>query len=1172
MEEEKCAVDLIASVANLYNDYSQLAYQDAQKVLNSQLKRVRFNFQSLMKIPPSDRVVRRKLSICSALTRDQIEFNFLKWKDGSDLRLNDTIHFKRIKSIISQILDNSTKSQLTIMISHKLLELIQLYEKRSPEAESSFLKLLEKSLMYEYQFNRTISLERDERDPRIKPLKFETDDFVLLEIYNRKLVTEVLNLPTDIEEGVLQEEIRRAASECLELFSARADICYFYSTRISKELDALFTEFLQLFSSNKFEDLQHFVESFSTKHPVLPELVLLFNYQKENPQLFNNTAPLSNSPIVQSEESVNLIIALLTNISASFKYYELYDRDIEEPGLPKLNEFYYEFKFPEIFKWYLKLLFEDDIELQNDPYFSLVCYEVLKYRDSEITPDCWDFQLHNLCKIMFGMQSDIPSIKFTVYHKLAVFMYTKSQAVKRKYLLIWSVATESQQEQLAHLQLYQKVLKRRILSRWVKKFILMRSLDIQASRYKETFNRNLIFNKWHGGYQDIRELDTLANKVILSRYLTSWHKLSSRTDLEDAISSFLLKQKSKYFRHIVSLFERRKVLDLKADKFVMAKTVKKLSQRGVKFQKLELKYQIFVKSNYWKVWKRSLDILSTKSIVQAKNDTLLKSWFYGFWYRRTQEQRLCLDFIALRNEKNMKNCLFSMLVLAENQNIAELFDRRRLLLKAIKQLRLQLTLKTAMNLKKESLSAKFFKNWKLQSRLMLLHEITYEDLEKSFFALWKSKTDIRKEQRLQQLEDLYKSAAPRFAQTRKSRSLKVCLYKWEEKTIDVLQKQNSLQEIYGKSITEKHIKPKFQKWRSKQFHVKELSLRALRFEKDVAYLNFLGLMLDKADDIDYLYQVCNEQIEISDLRLLSLMFKRWSLLSMKANSLNRLVDEFKRRSNVSMLKNFLSIWKVNLYERNLLRLGSELGDDSLDHSSIIYSPLLFRRQQNTPLSSTPLLSRVGNLHSPSRRGGNLVRTPPSRQRTPGRISNAASITLNSENFRKNAMLEFRSRYQNVKISPTRNGVSDTSFTKFPNNVIVSPPTQPAFGDREASNRAKSHQAKDLSLDTGRIFDTEVPQNRRIQTLIETAIAAPKVSPLSEIRERMKNRTSPLYDLESRGDEVPRTRSSSLTFVDTSLAQDEGEVFGNFSNDKISPYSSRHSFRDLFIRSAAAGSQ
>ncbi|ODV96507.1 hypothetical protein PACTADRAFT_33673 [Pachysolen tannophilus NRRL Y-2460] len=1107
---------LVASIINLYVDYSNYTETEVYAIINHRLSVIRANWKQFLNVPPIlDDISIGELIINNKQISNRRIFKYTLNKNDQEpvMTISDAmkkvslnansknsvnqLNFDKLKNCCNENLKkNSSKNVndcFAIILLEEIGKFISLLEKDCNSVESELVKLIFDSFIYEYNYNLKIKKIFDKfltdsnttnHDPttefsiennQLEPLNLQSNDPFFQRCYENMLLRVLTESTNEDDNAILKDKIWKISNITLQMYKVFIRIRYFFNNDLMLNFNNSIINITCVFVDENSSQLGKTIKTYFNKNPIFNELeIMLEEYKKTKKTSKSVPHPIKdqihtsklikNSKIIKRDyeeneyrphlvknidslKEIEKLLTLLKKIVNAFKNYELHERPLYDDTSNIVDPDYYEFKFPEIFKCYVDILLHDGNinTLINDVYYNNVKKNVLKYENETITHKCWDLELHNLCKVMVGepiFNKDPKIIQTTTVHREALFKYTKDKKLKRKFLKIWFDALGLKEEEKEFLALYNKViLTRKIFNLWNKKLSKLKFLESQADNYKTLYDSKLFYEKWANHFRIYQSLDLVSSEIVQSKFLVLWvskfNKYNCELDLQ--YDKFCKFQKINYIQKFIAKFEsvqtlnsKIKILENSKKKLFFEKLLLKYDERTLILRNREAIYLQRVKHTFFARWKAASDLKKLESETFRKIELIRKNAFFQYWNQRYAEQKLRKKFSSTLNKKILRRYFLNLVIIKENKFMADCFARERLLEHYFKVLQIQLNLKRFEKRRNYGLLSFFLRLWKLETRSSLFQFSRNENLKYNIFKLWVQKDSNRKIKRSENLKDLEIKSLGEFEQRRKLIILKSFLTIWEDKTIELFEKKQLLQHNYELSSQENFVTPVFYQWLNKYKKIEENKVKAKKFNEELLLTNYLNILIDRFNEIQYLNQLCNERIYYGNLNRLNSFFKKISLKYLKIKNNENLSLEFKKKLEVTILKNFLTIWKDFTLEKHDKNINTEI---SFNDNENYTSPLNRKNSrkldfQPQMISSTPLLlndeQRNGSTEflSPSKDSSfterpSFFKTPRSSMRTPRSIRINPNINVDSQSYKRSQIDALKKRFYGVKNkSPT----------------------------------------------------------------------------------------------------------------------------------------------------------
>ncbi|ODV80595.1 uncharacterized protein CANTADRAFT_46981 [Suhomyces tanzawaensis NRRL Y-17324] len=865
------------------------------------------------------------------------------------------------------------------LIFGKLSTLIQFFIKFQADSESMLVDFIQRCAMEELRFYSSIQSQLDSLD--------EQDTQNIADFLDSIILNEVEDEQNEQDSIFSYENDHQPVTSLQKFLSSDPDLDYLYGaflkilsfkSPLERDYKNYIRIMINLFKRHANVEFME-VDSFEYKEMKLNQVLNFFMSDSEGfrilPELFKDvnsrvfSEPTLNHPYSKEDQ-----IRLYNNL-----------RHI----IPLLNEFDLNFnnKFPSMFRYYLKLMYEDlpTLSVSSDLKFvDTIVHLVNSIVDYENEEDTEDINIKQSVTRFHGVHlklSSTPGTDATLLMRLAASEYNNHASIKRLAFANWSkkflnVQTLWDRYHTSWAQNENKQIQKAQLQKWFGKRLLFNTLEVEASKYYENVLLDKKFkSEWYQKLSDHRELTEIANNAFLKRYFISWSngaqrmkQLQAKAQRMDQITvqSSVFVQLKRSHNHKIEL---QKIAKSLADKFTLSRN----EQILVRFwnlwhQKLPIEHELgenklailfmlerkWIQTRFFKIWKQMHDLEKGLKKSQVTNNTLLLTYVFENHWKRKLVLSQKANAMRKSKEVELKRQIFYHWKAKKGQiELADSVQRNHLLKSALRQWKLNNTLRVFQQNSEHSVidMKNCLKKWLLKYKLHNSLRRKDLDIQDKILTIWTARKDEKVE------------LARRSHQFERYSKLQDSFTRWLSATKDVMEYEatadlNFQRKFYNKIIQQHHLidyqlnrkADKFlatgvfdehfitamalSRWKSKygdRFESK-LLLKIASFEQKMRNPNLLSLMIRQ-----WVNRYNEKQAKLNELDERYAQFVRkarskkqyFSVWNQKTNAKLILLEEAVSFQNSVLLKKFLLIW-YDQYINKGVYLG-EVADNLIDN-------------------------------------------------------------------------------------------------------------------------------------------------------------------------------------------------------------------------------------------------
>lgn len=660
--------------------------------------------------------------------------------------------------------------------------------------------------------------------------------------------------------------------------------------------------------------------------------------------------------------------------------------------------------FPKLLEFYASIFKDGETPLESDPYFDLINRTISSWIDEDITYDGLFNELVSL--------SGVPAMVDEQPRTISGVVYPTPQLRQAQILLMKSLAKE-----------------RKYFDDWLSEY---RELDLVSRRVPDLrrLEERPYFKTWQRKLANLRDLDIVSERHVAQRYFLKWKASYTVKKVTDTTNVQKL-----------NLWKKQFVIDTWNSRL---QQYTELNVLAAKQYNTQLKARVFFKwegrSTKAILKQRKLCNLERKFVLEQH---LLK-WFQAYRYRELEHTT------AHANGLYLKRFVFDRIVRASYMNkvankLLETRAKRRLHMyfqwwvrSYVWKIDAQETYATYLlktNLKKwvlETLSTEFedvkrgqllrlqFKEWNLNTKLALLREYRGGEEEQKWFNHWVARvesvtsqeakaehkySDQLVKQKFGHWKNRYDQVASlpakcvQFRRAHERRYAVIYLSRWKTRLDSIKEKNCELAERSRQQLLDGPIRSCFNSWYIRYDKYRHEKQRADSIWANSLLERCMIHWFQRYDKIVYMTELCQNELDLRDGKLVSKMMSKMSLTLMRYEADGLKADSFKQRAQRNMTRTFFDLWQIKYDQRK-----------EKDN------PYLETVESSTPIREVSFADTA-----------TLVSPPFSPFHTPMRHSSLSSVTSSARRMRQANLEQRANHYRQVRDSPD----NSVSFTEVP---------------------------------------------------------------------------------------------------------------------------------------------
>ncbi|KAH3665792.1 hypothetical protein OGAPHI_003980 [Ogataea philodendri] len=928
--------------------------------------------------------------------------------------------------------------------------------------KTSLVEYIARAYEYEIQYhmNAGVLLEDTTSDlikneDSLVPLMFESNNVSFDTCYKQSL----LMLTASSRSGTdTRSKIHKAAKLTVESFMNLNNISIVYNLHLISEYH------LRIFNIIKYplrnlhhkHNLEHAIDEYFSLHPILPILKPIIR------QLTSESRPLN--------DSTSEIFGLLA---------QLVEKYLQTSSAPLPVKW-----FPRVFEVYVNVLQEEGTNFEQDVFFQDIKRATLKWKDREITSNSFAKELLALSLIPssepFSFDGQIlpsPAMRY------ALVSVKNEFDLKSKYMRLWFDSMTYLHTDRELLSIWKRSVKQTYLKKWFDRTIDNVSKNEEAAAFQTLRTLRDSFHGWKVKTEAQRELQTKADTQLLSKTFSRWKQKVAVYSQQENKCLDLGPLKKKYFKlwrlasmdrgsHLArinnqiiikvtfdkwrSKFSQQQKLVTTANETRKLLTqshffdiwVSRSSSSLKKVQTLQHYERQLLQAKTFQSWVKAYNLHMLKQEVQHNNDQHLVHWIFQNWKQFHTHERILGNYLREQDAETLKKYFAKWLSVRRLNAVADQFRDQSVIQRTVEQWKLSLQESKVRHQREKLIAEKYLKSWRLRTRRDAFLQGVHDRSTSRIFDLWheaasrysslrnvaddaatksRKKTFFRSWDVLvaQRQQALVRAEEWRMDQDEKRdrELLETLVQLWKHSATENELKRQKLETILAKFNSSSTIAKKFRLWREKYTDFRQDEDEADDFRALTLETRMLGKWIRRFDRVLELNQICDNQIEVNNVDLLSHIVSQMSLKAIKIQTDLRNADRFKERWTRNKQRMFFDMW----------RYGYEAKKNQTQNQDV------FAEEPIPTLS--PLAQRL--------RGTNSMLDSSFSVATPGRLLRTPAVARTStipatERVRRMYMEQRRSQYRQVKqtspeksllLTPTRrNRVGRVSLEE--DNVFI----------------------------------------------------------------------------------------------------------------------------------------